>query len=97
MDDDAFEYLAIRTAPEQYAGRPEEPGHYIHEVSGKVVFVDESGTVSKEVGEFACSLIDADGADVNGLSPFDVYDTIQGPYDVYAALFDRQGQEGTRQ
>jgi hypothetical protein len=38
MDDDAFEYLAIRTEPEQYSGRPEEPGHYIHEVSGKVVF-----------------------------------------------------------
>ena len=91
MDNDAFEYLAIRTEPEQYCGRPDEPSHYIHEVSGKVVLIDESDSVSKEVGEFACSLIDADAADLNGVSPFDVYDTTQATYNVYYALFDELG------
>jgi GNAT superfamily N-acetyltransferase len=91
MDNDAFKYLAIRTEPEQYCGRPDEPSHYIHEVSGKVVLIDESDSVSKEVGEFACSLIDADAADLNGISPFDVYDTTQATYNVYYALFDELG------
>lgn len=91
MDNDAFEYLAIRTEPEQYCGRPDEPSHYIHEVSGKVVLIDESDSVSKVVGEFACSLIDADAADLNGVSPFDVYDTTQATYNVYYALFDELG------
>lgn len=91
MDDDEFEYLAIRTEPEQYAGRIGEPSDYLHTISGKVVFVNESGEVSKEVGEFVCTQIDADAADLNGVSPLDVYDTTQATYDVFAALFNDFG------
>jgi hypothetical protein len=45
-------------------------------------------------------LIDADAADLNGVSPFDVYDTTQATYDVYAALSEElgakpKGEEGT--
>ena len=91
MDDDNFEYLAIRTEPEQYSGRIEEPSDYIHTIDGKVVWLNESGRVSREVGEFSCTLIDADAADLHGVSPFDVYDTTQATYDLFAALFDDLG------
>lgn len=86
-----YSYLAIQPAPEEYAGTVDEPSDFIHEIEGKVLLVAEPAELTRQVGEFKCLIIDADGASIHGIHPFDLYDTTQATMNLYDALLTTDG------
>lgn len=91
MDNDSWQYLALRIPAEEYAGQLDDPSSYIHEVKGSIVVHCEPGGETPVIGEFACTLVDADSARTHGISPYQLYDTHQATWNLYEALLGDEG------
>lgn len=90
-DDDSWQYLALQIPAEEYAGQLDDPSSYIHEVKGSIVVHCEPGGETPVIGEFACTMVDADSARTHGISPYELYDTHQATWNLYEALLGHDG------
>lgn len=92
MDDDGgYQYLGLSMPSEEYAGRLDEPSSYIHSIEGSIVLRCEHDGETPVIGQFACTLVDADSALTHGVGPHEVYDTTQATWDLYEAMLGDDG------
>jgi hypothetical protein len=82
-------YLAIRAEEEEFScWEFMDPAFYVHEVTGKVVLSNFSGTPLVEVGTFCVKLVDAEGALCQGVSVHTTFDIQQETWSFFEELVD---------
>jgi hypothetical protein len=82
-------YLAIRAEEEEFScWEFMDPAFYVHEVTGRVVLSNFSGTPLVEVGTFCVKLVDAEGALCQGVSVHTTFDIQQETWSFFEELVE---------
>jgi hypothetical protein len=86
--EEEFRSFVLEIEAERYRGYLDDPVFYVHDIKGKIVVEDETGTTIDEAGTFGVTYVDADGAAAQRIAAFDVFDSYQTTYDYFATLYE---------
>lgn len=89
LEDDQF-HLALRLDPNDFACADfHDPESFAHTCTGEIIFMGYSGQVRAVIGRFGVIQVDADGAIVQRVSVFDVFDCSSTTFPYFEALYTR--------
>jgi GNAT superfamily N-acetyltransferase len=93
-DPDKYRYCHIKFSPRAVLLDEEDPEHFVQEWAGHIEWTDAEHAANPVlVGAFSLYFVDLLGAELEGFSPFEVFDAHQQTFDVFQVLFDLETSE----